>query len=817
MLAANANSRVRFVPNANFVGTVANGLTFRAWDQTIGNNGGTLAITVSSNTVLDRFTAVSYLNDDGTQLWSTRWMETELGAIGPASGYFKISGGQDQLQLAAYHTGDNIYREVNLIGATFATLSYWYDSTKFGQGVALQMEVSSDAGASYAPLKTYTWPGATGTESFDITPYISANTRIRYRVSTGQSVNNDFKTDNVQVAFLYPGGGPTAFSTNTASASLTVMLAADIMTTMNGPSAVSAGADFSYAVSVFNQGPSAANSVQVSQTLPAGVTFVSASNGGAYNGGEVTWSLAGLSSGVAANLTVTVTAPASGTLTSSVSSTALTSDPNAANNDGSAAAAQVVTTVTPQADIATTVTGPSVVSAGADFSYAVSVLNQGPSAANSVQVSQTLPAGVTFVSASNGGAYNGGAVTWSLAGLSSGVAANLTVTVTAPASGTLSSSVSSTALTSDPNAANNDGSAVAAQVVTTVTPQADIATTMTGPSVVSAGADFSYAVSVLNQGPSAANSVQVSQTLPAGVTFVSASNGGAYNGGAVTWSLAGLSSGVAANLTVTVTAPASGTLSSSVSSTALTSDPNAANNDGSAATAQVVTTVTPQADIVTTMSGPSAVSGRCRFLLCRERPQPGSIGRKQCAGEPDTACGRDVRFRFQRRGVQRRRSHLVTGRVGQRRGREFDRHRHSPCQRDVEQLSLEHRAYQRSQCGQQRRFCGSRPGGYHGYTAGGHRDDGDGSNYRDHQHRVQLHRHGRQPECVCRNQLVGDRHTARRGQFRGRFGRWNAQRGSGYLVAGQSVWRDGNESRGDRGCSRRWQLDEHRGQFGGWW
>src|SRR6185436_11307566 len=107
--------------------------------------------------------------------------------------------------------------------------------------------------------------------------------------------------------------------------------------------------------------------------------------------------------------------------------------------------------------------------------------------------------------------------------------------------------------------------------------------------------------------PSTANSVQVSQTLPAGATFISASSGGTYNAGVVTWSLAGLASGVAANLTVTVTAPASGPLSSSVSSTALTSDPNAANNDGSATAAQVVTTVVPQADIVTTMTGASSV------------------------------------------------------------------------------------------------------------------------------------------------------------------------------------------------------------------
>lgn len=41
LLPSSASARVRFVPNANFFGTVTPGLTFRAWDQTSGSAGGT--------------------------------------------------------------------------------------------------------------------------------------------------------------------------------------------------------------------------------------------------------------------------------------------------------------------------------------------------------------------------------------------------------------------------------------------------------------------------------------------------------------------------------------------------------------------------------------------------------------------------------------------------------------------------------------------------------------------------------------------------------------------------------------------------------
>ena len=50
LLAADANTYVRFVPNANWNGTVSNGLTFRAWDQTSGSAGNTADTTTNGGT-----------------------------------------------------------------------------------------------------------------------------------------------------------------------------------------------------------------------------------------------------------------------------------------------------------------------------------------------------------------------------------------------------------------------------------------------------------------------------------------------------------------------------------------------------------------------------------------------------------------------------------------------------------------------------------------------------------------------------------------------------------------------------------------------
>ena len=55
---------VRFVPNTDWNGTVNNGLTFRAWDQTSGAAGGTADTTSATNTVRDSLAAVSLVEND---------------------------------------------------------------------------------------------------------------------------------------------------------------------------------------------------------------------------------------------------------------------------------------------------------------------------------------------------------------------------------------------------------------------------------------------------------------------------------------------------------------------------------------------------------------------------------------------------------------------------------------------------------------------------------------------------------------------------------------------------------------------------------
>ncbi|HTW16782.1 MAG TPA: Ig-like domain-containing protein [Nocardioides sp.] len=79
--------------------------------------------------------------------------------------------------------------------------------------------------------------------------------------------------------------------------------------------------------------------------LPPELTDVTASDTGTVTGGTVTWDLGTLAPDQSVTRTITGTGPSAGTLTNTVRGTTSTPDPDPGNNDGSAPAASVETTV----------------------------------------------------------------------------------------------------------------------------------------------------------------------------------------------------------------------------------------------------------------------------------------------------------------------------------------------------------------------------------------------------------------------------------------------------------------------------------------
>jgi len=98
------------------------------------------------------------------------------------------------------------------------------------------------------------------------------------------------------------------------------------------------------------------------------------------------------------------------------------------------------------------------------------------------------------------------------------------------------------------------------------------------PDPVTVGDNLTYTITVTNRGPDAATNVVVTDTLPSGVTFVSASPGCVHAAGVVTCNLGNIPAGGSVTITIVVTVTAPGTISNTATVTSDTLDPNTANN-----------------------------------------------------------------------------------------------------------------------------------------------------------------------------------------------------------------------------------------------
>src|SRR5262249_29491374 len=179
------------------------------------------------------------------------------------------------------------------------------------------------------------------------------------------------------------------------------------------------------------------------------------------------------------------------------------------------------TTVTALADLAVTKTdSPDPVIAGNNITYTINFVNNGPGTAQTVTVTDAVPANTTFVSATvttgtgwstSAPAVGGtGNVVFSKASVPNAETAVFTVVVKVNASATNGSTITNTATaastTTDPTPGNNSATAT-----TTVQTQADLAVTKTAsptPNVI-AGNNITYTINFVNNGPSDAQTVTV--------------------------------------------------------------------------------------------------------------------------------------------------------------------------------------------------------------------------------------------------------------------------------------------------------------------
>ncbi|MCP5151149.1 MAG: hypothetical protein H6982_10340 [Chromatiales bacterium] len=160
-------------------------------------------------TFADRFSVDSFSNDDGDQSWSGAWIEVDGDGAGPNDGNVEVHNGELILDDRPDTGGTpGVQREADLSAYASATLEFaWATTDDVDSSDAARVEISANGGASWTTLETFT--GITGennaTRSFDITPYIAANTRIRFRITANYGGSGEeFHVDDVVIRGTLP-------------------------------------------------------------------------------------------------------------------------------------------------------------------------------------------------------------------------------------------------------------------------------------------------------------------------------------------------------------------------------------------------------------------------------------------------------------------------------------------------------------------------------------------------------------------------------------------------------------------------------------
>ena len=390
---------------------------------------------------------------------------------------------------------------------------------------------NSNPGGTYnASANTVTWSG------------------IRFHNNTGSRwarVEVTQTSGPLPVASAQITGGCSASSGNVPGPDVTPGMA-PVLTLDKRASRQNAspGDQIAYTFDYENTGNADATGVTLTDVLPAGTSFISASGGGAFGSGSVTWNLGTVPPGVSHSVTATVK------VNSNVA------DGDTLSNDASldsnelppVGSGPVNVRITSQPILSFLKKAPSThVSAGQQFTYTIGYANKGTATATNLVLTDSLPPELSFVAASDNGQPGSGGVTWNLPDLGPGRSHAVTLTVQAA-----SPIANGTVLSNDVTITSAETGALPVQttdVTVDSSPVLELDKTVSRKTA-DAGDQLVYTLSYRNIGSDIATNVELQDVLPPLTSYVFASSGGVSAGQQIDWSLGSLPVGASGSVTL---------------------------------------------------------------------------------------------------------------------------------------------------------------------------------------------------------------------------------------------------------------------------
>ena len=332
-----------------------------------------------------------------------------------------------------------------------------------------------------------------------------------------------------------------------------------------------------------NAGPSDAESAEIVDTLPVGLSYVSASGASCSAvGQEVTCPLGTLPPGAEVTVELVVQTNGVGVDDNHAKVTSETENPEPA---GAEAEASVRVLPAAQLKLQKSV-APTFVELPGEATYTLKVENEGPDAAQSVAVTDPLPAGITYVSDDAGCLAAGQQVTCALGELANGASRTINVHVDVGLTLGEQSVLNTAEVTSTTGNPQPSGARASAELLTG--PAADVAIIKRAPASATSGSQIGWSLLVANHGPSTAHRVTIHDPLPARASYLSSSTPQGtcqYASGALTCELGTMAKGATADIAIAATITGGpGVLVNTATVSAEEPDPEPANNSSTAQT-----------------------------------------------------------------------------------------------------------------------------------------------------------------------------------------------------------------------------------------
>ena len=335
------------------------------------------------------------------------------------------------------------FSQVDVNGTRLTTSAGGQDDGEPANGALITVGGTGDTTGNPPPFAAPVTANVPDDELYDLRPFLAVGDTSMTIFTLNPS--ND---DNIFIANLF-----------LRNVSVVTPARADLGIAKTGPSSAFVGDNFTYTLTVTNNGPDASTGGTVTDTLPPNVSYVSDDDGCTNVANTVTCPVGPLAVGASQDIHITVTATASGPATNTACVKGNETDDNPAND-----CATFTSQLEPKnADLSIVKTGPPFTQSGGTITYSIAVHNGGPADATGVTVNDPLPAGETLVSATPSQGTCSDNVTCNLGSIPNGGSATITIVakVTADCGSTLTNTATVRGDQPDNDLSNNSSSTTA--------------------------------------------------------------------------------------------------------------------------------------------------------------------------------------------------------------------------------------------------------------------------------------------------------------------------------------------------------------------